>query len=298
MSCSRNQGTGPINVTQTSNTCDADCKYVFDYKSSQLLVENKGDYMKLSYDNPRAQMIKFRSVDYSVQEIRIYSQSLNKYNGAFFPCEIIIHHISANGDNLLVCIPVEVSNKESSLKTLFSKIITHFPRNRNDPKSINEPSYNLNHIVPRGGYYTYKGTVPYQPCTGEYDIILFDPAIAPNITSTDFNKLRPLIRNISSSTNVKEVGAENIDLYYNKNGTTDPELVGENNIYIDCRPVNEEGRYLEEIDQERKGSGMNMFKLDFDPNINPTQGIVIGSAVGFSILLIVGFYFARRKLFS
>lgn len=286
--------TGPIDVKTTSNKCDVECNFTFNYKNSSLRAINKRDYIKLTYDNSRDQEITFSGTKYDVEEIRIYSSSLNKYQGRFYPCEMIIHHGSNDGSNLLVCVPIVVNNNLSSSHTLFRSIVRHFPRKRNEEASINERNYNLNHIIPRGGYYSYNGKLPYEPYTGNYDIILFDPAIAPNMNRNDYNILRKIIRNISSNEKIKEINDE--EYFYNPSGTLNEELINDDKIYIKCNPVDQDGNLLEEIDTKRKGDGMNFFKLDFDNEANTKQLLTIGGSMVFAIGLIIGIYTFRRYL--
>ncbi len=282
---------GAINVTHTNDTCDTTCKFTFNYKNSQTQVTNNGDHIKMTYES--GQDVEFSGTKYEVQEIRIYSRSLNKYKNRFFSGEIIIHHVSGGGDNLLVCIPIVVNNNISSSHTLFRSIVKHFPINNSQGAvSLNEHNFNLNHIVPRGGFYYYVGKTPYEPYDPNYNIILFDPAIAPNINRDDYTILRRIINDISSDDKIKEI---NHDTYrYNASGTLNEEFINDDKIYIKCNPVDQEGNLLEEIDPQSKGGGMNIFKLDFDIQADNKQLWAIGGSMIGAIVLILGIYAFQR----
>ena len=53
MSCL--MATAPIDISLSNITgnCQLKCSYNFNYNNSSCIATNRGDYIKLSYDNPR-----------------------------------------------------------------------------------------------------------------------------------------------------------------------------------------------------------------------------------------------------
>ena len=273
MSC--DIGNMPIDVTETQEKCKLTCFYKFDYGISNLNVTNKGDHLAFSYDAKSD--ITYNNENYNVQECRLYKPSLNSYNGTHYDGEFIIHHTSNTGKNLLVCIPINTSNSKSSSEILFDKIIPFIPNEEEDVVSININDYTLNHIVPKAGYYSYNGNLPYQPCTGNYDIILFDPNSAININETNMSTIGSVIQAIA--TEPKEPNKDK--LFYNKDGTQDNELISGDDIYIDCKAIGEDGNVIEE---ERK---TDKETLDYSYKLNPKTkeyltigGYILGGVAG------------------
>lgn len=246
MSCQN--GTSPINVKQTNNKCSVSCHYTYNYGLSSLTAKNKNNHLSLSYDK-NISNVKYNNISYDVEDIRIYKPSLNQYNGKKMDAEIIIHHVGDGAENLLVCVPIKSNNMASSSSTFFSKIMRFAP-SKNETTSINVSDYTLNHIIPRGGYYAYVGNLPYQPCSGKYNIILFNPDIAPNMKTSDMtilgriiSKLTPKIQNISNS-----------NLYYNEKGTTDKEMSMDDDIYIKCTALDEDGKPIQDSEGQLRSS--------------------------------------------
>jgi hypothetical protein len=193
-----------------------------------------GDHLKFSYDAPDSTVI-YNDVNYSVKDIRLYKPSLNEYYGSHVDAELIIQHIGNGADNLLVCIPIITSNNKSSSSTLFNNLIPYAPVNGNPPVSVNINNYNLNYIVPRGAYYSYTGTLPYDSLNGTYNIIVFDYSkVKANMNTSNMSTLGTLI--VPTNENVNNDYNSNI-LYYNAAGTTNDALITGDDIYIDCKPV-------------------------------------------------------------
>tara|TARA_Y100000768_G_scaffold387494_1_gene379014 strand:- start:2003 stop:2812 length:810 start_codon:yes stop_codon:yes gene_type:complete len=259
----------PIDVEKTSNTCSLTCKFNYSYGTSDLAVTNKSNYIVLSYDGETN--VEFSGDSYKVQDIRIFKPSLNSYYGSKVDAELFIHHISVKGDNMLICIPIKENEASSSSKALFSKIIPFIPSKNEENRTININNYTLNHLIPKSSYYYYKGNLPYAPCNGEYNILLFDPKNAINMSSDNMNTLGSIIKPINTKLN--NIDSDN--LFYNEKGTIENELDGEDDIYIDCQPV-EDG-----ILDNNTQSNTNMIEMNAE-NLE-----IIGGIVGGIILLYI-----------
>jgi carbonic anhydrase len=242
-------GTSPIDVTTTQNRCDLTCKYRYSYGNSSLSVTNNTDHLTFSYDG--LSDVTYNADNYTVQEIRLYKPSLNLYHGSRVDAELIIHHTSITGQNLLVCVPINNSDSSSAASSLFNGIIPYVPSDVGESQSINVADYNLNTFIPQAPYFSYIGSLPYQPCNGNYNIVLFDPAYAINMSSDNMNTVASVITGIAPT--IQPVG-EGGGLYYNEKGTTQNSGTGEDDIYIKCNALDEDGNI---IPDDEDGNGEN-----------------------------------------
>jgi carbonic anhydrase len=289
MSCTT--GNMPINVNPTNKTCSMTCAYKFNYGISSLNVTNKKNYILFSYDGNND--VTYNGDSYNVQECRLYTPSLNKYNNKTYDAELIIHHVNNYGMNLLVCVPIQSSNASSASQVLFSKIIPFLSAKQNEAQTININNYSLNHFVPASGYYAYKGSLPYQPCSGKYDIVLFDPKNAINMDTKSISLLKNIIKPIQS--HIKEVDTNNYA--YNKNGTMENELMsGDDNIYIDCTESNTidgDGNILNtETDKSIKDKADVHMSKKTQEILEASGGIIGG------IVVAIGCYYGFRYILS
>jgi len=273
--------TSPINIESTTKECTNTCFYTFNYGNSSCTISNEGDHLKFSYDATDSTVI-YNDMNYNVQDIRLYKPSLNEYYGSHVDAELIIQHAGNGADNLLICIPIIASNNTSSSATLFNNLIPYAPVNGNPPVSVNVNNYNLNYIVPRGAYYSYTGSLPYDSFNGTYNIIVFDYSkVKANITTDNMSTLGSLIvptnEPVNNDYNIKS-------LYYNAAGTTDDSLITGDDIYIDCKPTGSSGsesNKVNSVDDEStdKGTGFNATELFNSPYFDLILGII-----GFLIL--------------
>lgn len=262
----------PIDIQKTSNNCSLTCNLNYSYGDSDLSVTNNTNYITLSYDGDTT--VTFSGNNYKVQDVRLYKPSINSYYGSKVDAELFIHHISVIGDNLMLCIPIKNNDASSSSSALFKKIIPFIPSSRNESRTININNYTLNNFIPKSSYYYYKGNLPYEPCNGDYNIILFDPENAINMDNTNMNTLGAIIRPIENK--IKEINGE--DLYYNEKGTIENELTGEDDIYIDCQPVKDGV-----LDDSDGGTTDKDMKAQFEMNAEYLE--TIGGVAGGILLL-------------
>ncbi len=292
MSCTI--GTSPINVTQTNNKCESTCHYAYNYGISSLTVNNKVDHLQFSYDS-NSSNVTYNNTKYNVEEIRLYKPSLNKYNGTHLDAELIIHHTGDGANNLLVCIPIKGSNSASTSMNMFKSIIPFSPP-KNDSTSINVSNYTLNNFVPKGGYYSYIGTLPYLPCTGKYNIILFDPNIAANMSLDNLRTLGTLIQSLNPT--IKNIDKK--DLFYNEKGTLSQDAISGDDIYIKCSALDEEGN---EIVTDQQGNMLSTQQIS-DPSFTPSKEreqkilkyVETGGQVLLGVVLMYGLYIGIRKV--
>lgn len=287
-------GSMPINVAKTSDqkTCSTNCAYSFDYGLSSLQVTNNGDHLVFSYDGTID--VTYNGSQYNVEEVRLYKSSLNEYNGSYADAELIIHHTNTNGENLLVCIPIMTNSALSDSERLFSEIIHLAPSNANDIASINVPNYTLNSFVPKAAYYVYSGSLPYSPCSGSYEVILFDIQSAINMNSDDMNSLGSIICNQQKKL-VNSI--DDSKFFYNDKGTKD---VVTDDIYIACNEVDDQGNIIEDgvpfpADGNNANLGSSMSdaeKEKWEKNLELYGGLVGG------VIVMLGLGYGLKKIFE
>lgn len=240
MSCSNS--TAPINITQNyKSTCDRLCKFNYEYPQSNLSVLNQGSYLKIGYENSSTPSVIFNNVEMSVDEIRLYRPSLHQYNGNNADAELIIKHIG-NGSNVLVCIPISISASKTAssdlLDTILSNTLSKAP-NQGESTQINITNFTLNDFVPTASFYSYKGTLPYDPCSGSYNYVVFDKRDGAQISTTGFSNLSKLISKQTSQIKTNQ-------FFYNKTGSAEGLSTTDlgDGYYLECDAAGDEGEVL------------------------------------------------------
>ena len=72
--------------------------------------------------------------------------------------------------------------------------------------------FSLDNFVPsRKGYFAYSGTLPYDPCNGDYSYVVYKKEDGLNISSTGLTKLKKIIKKTISTVKKNSV-------FYNKKG--------------------------------------------------------------------------------
>lgn len=241
MTC--NQANAPIDLNfNNSGTCDLKCEYKFNYPNSSIIAENNGDYLLLKYENNTVPPVLYNGEAYTVGEIRIYSPSIHTYNGSRSDAELIITH-SSGSKNLIVSIPLRVSAVKSKSSKFFDILVDNVANLANKPSQtvmINNTLLSLNDFVPEKKYYSYTGTLPYLPCNGTYDYVVFsvsDDAYS-NISSNSLQKFKKVVSVSSITTKSNTFFASTKAA---KMGTGPDE---EDDIYIECNPTGELGQTL------------------------------------------------------
>ena len=236
MSCPNSTSPIDISLSAITGTCDYKCAYNFNYNNSSCVATNRGDYISLSYDNSSTPSVIYNSSNYNVSEIRLYIPSLHSYSGSKTDGELIIIHNALTGSKpLLTCIPIKNNNTNSVSSILFKSIVDSVSNSApDDGESTTVPlgnqQFNLKDIVPLKPFFAYSATEPFQPCSSNVDLIVFDPMNASlDITPDTLKKLQTIIQN--NQYDIKT----GPNLFYNEKG---PNLSsGGGEIYIDCQPV-------------------------------------------------------------
>jgi carbonic anhydrase len=263
MSCMNS--TSPININnESSGTCDLKCNYRFKYNDSTTTIKNKGNYLSLTYEKPNIDPVVYNSTSYYVEEIRVYTPSLHESFGSKTDAELIIIHTSDYNGKLLVCIPIS-STKTDTSPLLETIILTssQFADTLNK-KTFLTKSINLNSLIPSKKMYIYKGTLPFSPCNGEHTIIAFskkDDAYIP-ISNNNLEVLNKLIKKNS-------IKSKKNTFYTNTKGPTNLLANSSDEIYIDCNPISDDGKIIDDDKIIGDGEKVMITPLtDFISNFN------------------------------
>jgi carbonic anhydrase len=284
MSCSN--GTAPVNIVNNPEfICDLKCEYGFKYPQSGLNITNRGEYLSLKTDSSNSPPVTYNANKYDVSDIRLYHPSLHSYNGKKAEAELIIVHnnVSSQG-NLLVCVPIIVGTSSSNMDSLslFDTIISEVAKTANSAgtkTSVNIPTFSIGKFIPQKPYYSYNGTLPYSPCNGEYDYVVFskDNDASLSISPMAYKSLKKIITANGSSINNNKNG-----VFFNKNGPTSLNGAGNGDIYMECLPTGSEGETLVPIAKKSE----QMFNTDTIKNIfknNIVLQVITGILIMFGV---------------
>jgi len=228
--------TSPVNIKPSDKICDLKCKYGFDYPNTNLLITNRGDYLSLRTDPEQIASVVYNANKYNVQGIRIFNPSLHTYKGKQSDGEIIIIHknITGTGD-LLVTLPIKKVNYQNSSTELLDKIINASVKRTpslGENTTLNIDNFSLNDLVPKSRpFYSYTGTLPYSPCNGQYDYVVFDTENSIPIYTETLDKFKKII----TPSEIKTIETKEL-LYYNRLGASRIGS-GDSDLYIECRPT-------------------------------------------------------------
>jgi carbonic anhydrase len=289
--------TAPVNIeNNTSLICDLKCEYSFQYPNSSLNVANRGDYLSLKTDPSNNPPVTFNANKYDITEMRLYQPSLHAYRGQSAAAELIIVHsgVSSQG-NLLVCVPIvlgstSTSNPDSS--TLLDVIISEVAKTANSAgasTSVNIPSFSVNKLVPVKPYFSYTGTLPYSPCSGQYDYIVYsqDNGAFLSITGPAYTSLQQVISANSYSRQSNPGG-----VFYNKNGPTNAGA-GNGDIYMECLPTGSEGEALVPLTKNSEELFNTETIKQFFTNNSWMIKILIGLVIVVVIIKLGGYLFSK-----
>jgi carbonic anhydrase len=235
----------PIDISPNASVaCSNRCEFKFNYSQSDCAASAKTNYLSLSYK--KGKQSNFNKTDYSVDEIRIYRGPIHSYGsnseGTAQTADaelIIIHKSNTKNKILYVCIPII----ESNLDTVPSEKLKYLVTNIQGTQSINiKDFYNLNDFVSKtASFYTYSAS-SFLNCAQPADYIVYHPnnhsiPILPSIYDIlknviNKNVVYKPITNFNSTKITKPV------LYFNSKGSGSGGKIEDDQIYIDCQPVN------------------------------------------------------------
>jgi carbonic anhydrase len=238
--------TAPINITKnTDNICSLKCSYTFSYGTTNLLIQNNKDNLSWLVDDTNIAPVTYNDKSYNVREVRLYYPSLHTYTGERAAAELIISHANTmSTGNLLVCIPI-IASSTSTAECLayFDLILAEVAKTAptlGTQTVLNLPTFSLDKFVPMKPYFSYSGSLPYTPCNGEYDYVVFNLDNAITMSPEALNVLKQVTG--EQKTNISQINENG--LFYNAAGPVPPT---KGQIYIDCQPTGADGEILVQV---------------------------------------------------
>lgn len=312
MSCEN--ATSPIDIKNNNNilNCKGKCNLNVYYNKSHIISTNKKNYILLDLAKQSSTVLNYSSNtvgascntqggEYIINEIRIFRPSLHTYNGEHADAEILIDHKNTMGGNdLLICLPVtSKSGTQPNATKQLERIIDFMKKVGNNPGeggNINDMNLNLNDFIPKKGFYTYSGTMPFLPCKKCVIFIVWD--LNDAAINLDLDKLKDLNSIINKKKFNIQPFSKNLGLAYNSSGPTIKSKSGlEDDIWIDCQPTGNEG----EIISNYKKDNSIINSKDYIKDINKfISGDVFKILIGIFLVFISYYFFGliKNKIFK
>lgn len=270
--------TSPIDIVKmNSKKCNLKCDFSFDYKYTSVRVTNKDEYFLYTFDRENISPVIFNNEKYNVDSMRLYQPSLHTYNGKNTDAEIlIIHNHVLTNNNLIVCIPIKNNSSSQSQLDLLINQSSQMANKKNSSAKLTINNFSLKSFVPKKPFFFYNGTLPYVPCNGIINYIVYDINDSLSILNNSYNNLKTII----SKNNITSIKGKNV--YYNKNGPNKNNLGDE--IYIDCQPTGDNGEIL-------------ISKSISVPNVNPKVGKYLTYTL-LSIIVVIILYYVIKFLLT
>lgn len=238
--------TSPIDITNNyDSTCELKCEYGFNYPLTTLNLSNKGSYIYMTPENTNTPPVVYNSNKYNVKEIRLYRKSLHTFSGKKTDAEIVIVHNNTIGNGtLLVCVPIIIGSSNMETSSFFDFLMSQMASTANSvgkQTRLTTSNFSLDKIVPKKSFFSYNGTLPYSPCNGSYDYIVFNKNNAISMSNKAFKLFSNMISEHPYTIQQNKNG-----LFFNKTGPTlNPgNSKTDDEIYIECLPTGSSGEVL------------------------------------------------------
>ncbi len=193
MSCPNNE---LINLeTQQENHCKENCSFNFSYNpNSSCVLTNKGDYLEIKTDGKNK--VTYNNQKIVLNDVRLYIPSLHTFDGKNTDAELLLKHAGANGQNIIVSVPIIAKDGHSNSATFFSKLAPFIPSAKNEPVNVNVSNWSLDDVFPaaKTPFYNYTGDSPYPPCNMQATVIIFDKDHAVTIKPSDLDLFKKQIK--------------------------------------------------------------------------------------------------------
>jgi hypothetical protein len=216
-----------IQLNKVTGRCDEKCMFKFNYTTSSTCVAYNFGSLLLTYDATSNYPVTFNNNEYAPALIFITFSSQHYYNGVKTTGEIlIVHGGKTKNTALTVCIPIsnQYGTPNNLLNNIFNNVVSLNITDGNSSDLKLDEEYNLNSIVKYKPFYYYK-TFENIICYGLADAIYISDDLANSLTSL---------------LGIQQGGLPiSPSLFYNKKG---PVRYDEDEIYIDCQPVNSSGK--------------------------------------------------------
>ena len=270
----------PARKSETKGDCSGKCNLSFKYQASACTVTNKGYYLSLGYEHNDSQVV-YNNSNYKVENIRLYTPSINKFNGSRADAELVVLHKNNRNEYLAVCVPIKKDNTSNPSSILLNQIISATPVQRNKISNVSVTNYSLNHFIPKAPFFSHVGPLPWDLTIRNVNYVIFDTSVSiAKIDNRTFKLLTQLI-------NEKDFTVSKLtNLYYNKKGSTNIGGGKDKEIFIDCQRVTPDGFSKERIQEEvPTNPSENSLTRFLSSDLFSTIITVIGIIAGFIFLI-------------
>lgn len=286
----------PINLIKAdSQECDNKCLYEYNYGKSSLIGHNFKTHLEFTMKNNKDNAVFFYGKYYNIEKILLFRDSVHTINNNKKSAELVIVH-QDKGDpskKLVVCILIKIVNQNNSDLDYIIENMELLAPNKDDLAELRFPSFSLNKIIPKSKYFNYRGNLFYESNNSDlcdinklHDIIVFDEVIT--INNNTYNKLRDLINR--HSFNIQN--SENTPTFYSKKkAVLGTGIMGEDDIYIECKPTGDGDKKNMRVDVAvKKDNKFEFFKIFLEKifrflKFNSSE--IMGSFLGAIIIYIV-----------
>lgn len=230
-----------MNIENVAHKCSLRCSYQFDYGTSACVMKNEIFYINFKYDDG-VSTVYFNQELYVVKQVRLYMMVYHIIEGNRPVAELIVdlHAKDSMTKNLQICIPFSQNDNPSNSNNMWNNIMPHLP-DANQEVSVNVPNFSLNAFMPKGAYYYYKGNDSLILKNVDYDVIVFDSSVWPNISTANITLFSTKTRQATEAEifdgSIPQI--ETNKIYYNQLGTTAGNIDNSDDIYIDCQPTDD-----------------------------------------------------------
>lgn len=268
----------------TAEKCTTECELSFDYKETNLTVQNGGNDLSFGVDPVMTPPVVYNNKKYTpVVSAVIYDASSNpsiSYDNVP-PAAFFVVFLQSGKNYLFMLIPiVESSSNQTNASELITSVLNESILNApkaGDKTKLNISDFSFQSVFPtRSPFFAINDN-------SSSTSIFFENAIS--IEKTVLDKLKQIIQ-----PNARGLGITTPKVYYNETGAGSNALIKDEEIYIDCQPVNSSKETIEYVTK-------NPFKNDLSTILNdPTTYLILQLIL--SCIVFVVIYFVLSKGFQ
>jgi hypothetical protein len=190
------------------------------------------------------------------------------------------------GNTLIVSVPILPTGIQSKSAMMIAKVVQDVSKKAPNAGETTQvfPKLDMSKLLPQAPFFSYTGTLPYQPFNGEVNFVVFNPLnggfdVDPNV----LNNLKGVIDPHAVSLVLREKRDYEGNVFYNKSGPTVQS--GGDNMIIDCQPVDSSGEIIVPDKEDDDGGGGS--DIDIGAFFKSDAGVIL-----LSILLGLAFFLA------
>ena len=274
-----------INLSSaTAEKCTTGCELSFDFKETNLTVQNRQNIYLFGVDPVMTPPVVYNNEKYTpFMSAVLYDASSNpsiSYD-TVLPAAVFLLILQSGRKFLSMVIPiVESSTNQTSASVMLTKVLNDSFRIASSPNSDGKISFydfSFQSIFPTNSpFFVINDT------NSSTNVFFKNPI---NIEKSVLDNLKKIIKpsnGFGISTNSK--------VYYNETGAGSNALIKDEEIYIDCQPVNSSEEKIEYVTK-------NPFKNDRSTMLNdPTTYLILQMIL--SCIVFVVIYFILSKGFK